>query len=87
MDQDKETIYTAIDIYDSNEKYHSYDKEGDNYYTDPSYLRGGKLKSFYKDDIQIVACGHSNNYEYFVDEVSETLTIPIISMFRGELLN
>jgi len=68
MESGKETIVTAIDILDLYDVWNPQIPASDDYYQNPSYLRGGDRGPFFIDDIKVIACGHSSNEDDYVDE-------------------
>ncbi len=86
MDNTKYTQVTAIDILDLNEAKNPQIPASKNYYDNPTYLRGGDSKSFYKDDLKLIACGHSNFNDEFVTAQNNASSTPFITMFFGEQL-
>jgi hypothetical protein len=67
MDATAKTSVTAIDIFDLNDARAPQVPASDDFYQNPSYLRGGDRGPFYIDDIKVMACGNSSNHE-FVDD-------------------
>jgi len=84
MDSNEYSLVTAIDILDLNEVKNPQIPASKNYYDNPSYLRGGDSKSFYKDDLKIIACGFSNFNDEFVTQQNDASSTPFITMFLGE---
>jgi hypothetical protein len=67
MDATAKTSVTAIDIFDLNDARAPQVPASDDFYQNPSYLRGGDRGPFYIDDIKVMACGNSSNHD-FVDD-------------------
>lgn len=67
MDQTAQTSVTAIDIFDLNDARTPQVPASDDYYQNPSYLRGGDRGPFYIDDIKVMACGNSSNHDFVLD--------------------
>ena len=67
MDPKANTTVTAIDIFDLNDARAPQVPASDDFYQNPSYLRGGDRGPFYIDDIKVMACGNSSNHD-FVDD-------------------
>ena len=67
MDPTANTTVTAIDIFDLNDARAPQVPASDDFYQNPSYLRGGDRGPFYIDDIKVMACGNSSNHD-FVDD-------------------
>ena len=86
MDSTAETTVTAIDILDLNDVRAPQVPASDDFYQNPSYLRGGDRGAFYIDDIKIMACGHSSNHDFIFDQGSVSTVTPFIQMFLGENL-
>ena len=67
MDQTAQTSVTAIDIFDLNDARTPQVPASDDFYQNPSYLRGGDRGPFYIDDIKVIACGNSSNHDFVLD--------------------
>jgi len=67
MDQTAQTSVTAIDIFDLNDARTPQVPASDDFYQNPSYLRGGDRGPFYIDDIKVMACGNSSNHDFILD--------------------
>ena len=67
MDPTAKTTVTAIEIFDLNDARVPQVPASDDFYQNPSYLRGGDRGPFYIDDIKVMACGNSSNHD-FVDD-------------------
>jgi len=64
MSSSEETMITAIDIFDLNDVWSPQIPASDDFYRNPSYLRGGDRGIFFIDDIKVMACGHSSNDDF-----------------------